>query len=362
MAAPEPRARVDALEDMKDVLNSRRSELASAHGNFGSKTLGPKGMTALTKLHAYRDGKKAINHYNQTMTERLLRTPTGRQHNGQASSTADGPGSKQRVTSSGGSEDTRVFLNPGESTSSTLTRVTRSNRALQDRVKMLEEELEKYKCAFENINTNVTDISNESRSTNEKVTVLADELQIERSNHERARHSLEHKAREVEEQAAMLTELERTSSKAHRENLVLSARIQDLNRQAEEQQAAAASSTGKAAGADASGQTCVDRDGAESGTMVPAEDFKDLEKELTKTKETLESTSAILDMVRSKANGFEAQLSRYKTWSRFWKLIWTVWLTLARVVGFMGFLLFAYLAVSEDSLRLRGIDIYRLAH
>lgn len=46
---------------------------------------------------------------------------------------------------------------------------------------------------------------------------------------------------------------------------------------------------------------------------------------------------------------------------RFKSLLLKLW-GLLRAVGFLGFLLFVYLAVSQDAFRSRGVDVYRLAH
>lgn len=67
MAAPEPSGRVVTLEGMRDTLNSKKSEIEAAHGRFGGKVVGEKGITATSKVQAYRTGQKAMNLYNQTV-------------------------------------------------------------------------------------------------------------------------------------------------------------------------------------------------------------------------------------------------------------------------------------------------------
>ena len=70
--------------------------------------------------------------YNHQTEKLLSRT----QLNGQASSSADASDSAQRGIPADIREDARVFVNPGESSSSMLARVARTNRALQDKVKV----------------------------------------------------------------------------------------------------------------------------------------------------------------------------------------------------------------------------------
>ena len=74
MAAPEPKARVDTLEDTKDVLNTRRSELEAVHGHLGGRSLGTKGAAAKAKMQGYREGHKAMTQYNQAMVRKFFLT------------------------------------------------------------------------------------------------------------------------------------------------------------------------------------------------------------------------------------------------------------------------------------------------
>lgn len=67
MAAPEPSGRVVTLEGMRDTLNSKKSEIEAAHGRLGGKVVGEKGVTATSKMQAYRTGHRAMNLYNQTV-------------------------------------------------------------------------------------------------------------------------------------------------------------------------------------------------------------------------------------------------------------------------------------------------------
>lgn len=61
-------------------------------------------------------------------------------------------------------------------------------------------------------------------------------------------------------------------------------------------------------------------------------------------------TARTLELYQGRARG-----SRLRT------LVWNVWVLL-RTVGTISFFLFVYVAVSEDALRSRGVDVYRLAH
>ena len=64
------------------------------------------------------------------------------------------------------------------------------------------------------------------------------------------------------------------------------------------------------------------------------------------------------------ANKTSVELQYFKGQARsgrFKSLLWKLW-WLLRTVGFLGFLLFVYVALSEDALRPRGVDVYRLAH
>ena len=129
--------------------------------------------------------------------------------------------------------------------------------------------------------------------------ILADELQNERENHERARHSLEDKAKKVEEQAAELSKLQHASNRAHRDNLELSARIQELNLQAKEQETEMAAARERLQ-ENASGHACDDCSVGEEGAVVPKTKFEDLRKKFAETRDKLDSVSAALDSARSK--------------------------------------------------------------
>lgn len=61
-------------------------------------------------------------------------------------------------------------------------------------------------------------------------------------------------------------------------------------------------------------------------------------------------TARTLELYQGRARG-----------SRLRSLVWNVWVLL-RTVGTLSFFLFVYVAVSEDALRSRGVDVYRLAH
>lgn len=118
-----------------------------------------------------------------------------------------------------------------------------------------------------------------------------EELQLERRNHQRARHSLEQETQKVEDQTAKLNELEIVSSDVHRENLELSRKIQELRSLTEERELEAVAVVRE--GGDRG-------DDGESEPVVPKKEFDDLNAELIAVKDKLETTSGLLDISRKK--------------------------------------------------------------
>ena len=151
-----------------------------------------------------------------------------------------------------------------------------------------------------------------------QVLQLADDLAVERRNHEAARRSLEQrtqeaedarrgleeesgrlhaKTQEAEQRSHELAQLERRSEAIHRENLELSERIAEMNRLAEEQQrsgaaaAAAAAATGEGEGEGGSVKPPAGEGGGE-----------EQQKELEKLRQVVEMKTCQLEAVKERVS------------------------------------------------------------
>eukprot|EP00904_Undaria_pinnatifida_P013233 jgi/Undpi1/903/HiC_scaffold_10.g04367.m1 len=410
MEMPKPMSKTTHYDAVQDEISTRRNEIGLA------KELQREGAvhSAESKLEAYRVKSHALKSYNRT-TERLLASPAGthRQQqpqqlkrptanvsNGRAypSSSREqdeprgGEGGSGGSKASNGMEGEQQQQNGrseysvysrGGPTGSSMHHLSKANRALTLKVKTLEEEIGRYKRGLDSVHNAVDDISNESMTTDQNVANLAEDLRNERANHENLRRSLEQAMRDIEERTALLAEAEQESQANHEKNLELTRTIQEMTSVAEEQRVqwqqqllqqqqqlleqqqlqqeqqqdlAASNSRG------GNGEL-VDGGGGE-GDGEEQEEVESLRRELEKLKAAMKLKTRELEAVNARATRTALELRSYKGDSssgRIRNFLFSLW-ALAKVVGFVGFGLFAYVAVSEDAFRSRGIDVYRLSH
>eukprot|EP00752_Nemacystus_decipiens_P011948 g10594.t1 len=365
-----------------DVINTQRATLNASSKRLEQHSNGDVTGLAASKLEAYRRNSGAMRTYNDATRQLLsptrqapqqpvsrLRAPqqgrfasaapmrgTTTDSNGVPAMTSNGGG--EAYSGSALCESTGVDANWEETVGKLNKAIRQKNATIQEK----NQELLRYKTLVESFNNTVEDINYDSMTTNQRIEELADDLAVEKRNHEAARQSLEAKTheaevarrsledqsaslhaktREVEQHSLRLAEMERASAIAHEQNLELSRRIQELNRLADEQEAAAAAPQ--------------EEDGEGGGER---------RKEVEKLQQAVEMKTRQLEAVKERANKTSMELQYLKGQARsgrFKSLLLNFW-WLLRTVGLLGFLLFVYVAVSEDAFRSRGVDVYRLAH
>lgn len=157
-----------------------------------------------------------------------------------------------------------------------------------------------------------------SPPTPEQIEELADDLAVEKRNHEAARRSLEAKTheaevarqrleeqsaslqqrtREVEKQSLTLAEMERASATAHEHNLALTRQIEEMTRLADERQAAAVEAAAVEAAGDGPAKS------PERGGEADGERRKELEKLQQAVEMKTRQLAAVKERVRGRAGG-----------------------------------------------------------
>lgn len=366
METPPEANKVSKLEALSDEIRTRRGELGSARKINGASAAVPQ--TAESKLQVYRNRSQLLRAYNRS-TERVLVA------NGTGSAVESADGTPTSVISS--TPDLRmesgVYSSRGDST---VIRLTKQNRTLMARVKILEEEIERYKQDLKKMVVDVDGISEVSVATDQNVVLLMDDLQTERSNHQNARNSLEVRTRQVDDirrdlaektshveqkdlelqdQAERLAVLEDESRDAHRKNLELTAKIEEVLAAQEESSAARAQDALRAEQAVKEAGRLDEDAAAEREALL---------KKLRQAEARIELTSGRLEAINARAEkiGRENQdLKRAaagmgslrQTLRGLWSFI--------VAVGWAGFLGLIFVLVSEDALRPRGVDVYRYA-
>ncbi|CAM9293419.1 unnamed protein product [Scytosiphon promiscuus] len=387
MEAPRPN-HYDPLEGdmkaMKEGISVNQSypgiNAASHLGQYRNKD---PAAVASSKLQGYRASTEAMMSHNRR-TERFLSPASAQQPASKLqrpqvycasvsttveteNNTPSFPGTAAEVTAGNGEGDAYTdvrdmvdgSLEGRESRDETIERLTKVIRTRNATVKTLKAEVDRYAALASSFGVSAVDISNKTATSNQRVTNLADDLAMERSMHEKATKSLEQKTREVEQQSLRLREMEEASAAAHQANLELSGRMEEMNRLSQEQEQQRAEEAAAAAAAAAAVEP-----GARNGGGGDEVQNKELQEEVDKLTRIVEMKAKQLQAVQERASKTSTELQYYKGQARsgrFKSLLLRLW-WLLRAIGYVGFLLFAYVAVSEDALRSRGVDVYRLAH
>ncbi|CAN0454581.1 unnamed protein product [Ectocarpus sp. 12 AP-2014] len=377
-------AAANHYDEMEDEIKARQMAISKAQAypasnleRHGMKQ--PAGATAGSKLAAYRASTTAMTSHNRT-TKRFL-SPSGpsAQHASKlqrpqqyrstsptrAGSNASSPVGRGRGDANGNGERAGGDEYAGSDCSrdETIERLTKVLRTKNMEIKNLRADLKRCEAVVRDVDVTVENISSDSAETDMKIVHLADDLAIEKRSHQAAIEN-------IERQSQRLTELEKVSTEKHEENMMLSGRLEEINHLAGQQEqrlqearVAAAEAAAAAAAAEETAAAAEKRVEAAEAALA-AQGGDGLEKELEKLRQGAEMKAKQLEAVQERASKTNMELQRYKGLARrgrFKRLLAKLW-WLLRAIGFLGFLFFAYVAVSEGTFRSRGVDVYRLAH
>eukprot|EP00903_Cladosiphon_okamuranus_P008241 g7934.t1 len=384
-AAEPPANKLHKYDALADEINSRKAAVMNARSvpadHLGQYSNGDVTGLAASKLDGYRRNTGAMRTYNEA-TGRLLSPPRQdpQQHTSRlrvpqhGRSAAVAPiegaeigsngfpvalaanGSDAYPDANGARGDVVLGGSAAGADASRDDTIAKLNKIVRQKNATIQEkdkELKRYKGQLDKVTRDVGVIEDDIITTDQRIQELADDLAVEKHNHEAARQSLEaktgeaeavrqrleeqsaslqQKTREVEQHSLTLAKMERASAAAHEHNLSLTRQIEELTRLADERQGA-------------------------KGDGEPREELEKLQQAVDMKTRQLEAVKERADRTSMELQYFKGQArsGRFKSW------VLTLW-SLLRAVGFLGFLLFVYVAVSEDAFRPRGVDVRRLAH
>ncbi|CAM9444244.1 unnamed protein product [Ectocarpus fasciculatus] len=377
-------AAANHYDEMEDEIKARQMAISKAQAypasnleRHGMKQ--PAGATAGSKLAAYRASATAMTSHNNRTTKRFLSPsgPSAQQHPSKlqrpqqyrstsptrAGSNASSPRGRGDANGNGEGAGGDEYAGKDCSRDETIERLTKVLRTRNMEIKNLKADLKRCEAVVRDVDVTVENISSDSAETDMKIVHLADDLAIEKRSHQAAIEN-------IERQSQRLAELEKASTEKHQENMELCGRLEEINNLAGEQEQRLQETTAAAAVAAAAVAAAEETAAAaekrveDAEAALAAQGGDGVQKELDKLRQMAEMKAKQLEAVQERASKTNMELQRYKGLARsgrFKRLLAKLW-WLLRAIGFLGFLFFAYVAVSEGTFRSRGVDVHRLAY